>query len=133
MQINIISERKSVDYVEEALKDAPLPAPAFHRPVLTIFEEMFQGNRDRPAYLARHWAKLLRERWFVGVVRAELEIEGWGSRRWRRAGSNQPPGAPHSLIVKALGDGADLRLDGQKGIEHLGIEGAAAHLAHHLQ
>jgi hypothetical protein len=46
MQINIISERKSADSAPEALKDAPLPVSAFHRPVLTIFEEMFQGNRD---------------------------------------------------------------------------------------
>jgi hypothetical protein len=46
MQINIISERKSADSAPETLKDAPLPVSAFHRPVLTIFEEMFQGNRD---------------------------------------------------------------------------------------
>ncbi|WP_158895499.1 MULTISPECIES: hypothetical protein [unclassified Pseudomonas] len=76
MQINIISERKSADSAQEALKDAPLPVSAFHRPVPTIFEEMFQGNRDCPAYLARQWAKLLSERWSVAVVKAELEMEG---------------------------------------------------------
>ncbi|HJE70320.1 MULTISPECIES: hypothetical protein [Pseudomonas] len=53
MQINIISDRKSMTVLPEAVKDGDFQTSAFHRSDSAIFEGMFQEMSGCPPRLVQ--------------------------------------------------------------------------------